>query len=54
MNVLIVEDELHTAALLREMIEQDSDCMVTATLESVADAVNYIQKYQQKLDLLFF
>ena len=54
MNVLIVEDELHTATLLREMIEHDSDCIVTATLESVADAVNYIQKYQQKLDLLFF
>lgn len=53
-NVLIVEDELHTAALLREMIEQDPDCMVTATLESVADAVSYIQKHQQKLDLLFF
>ena len=37
MNVLIVEDEGHTAALLREMIEQDADFVVTETLETVVD-----------------
>jgi two-component system response regulator LytT len=54
MNVLIVEDESHTAALLQEMIEQDGDFMVTEKLESVLDAVEYLHKYQQNLDLLFF
>lgn len=54
MNVLIIEDELHTAALLREIIEQDGDFIVIKTLESITDAVQYLSKYQQNLDLLFF
>jgi two-component system response regulator LytT len=48
MNVLIVEDESHTAALLQEMIEQDGDFMVTEKLESVLDAVEYLQKIPAK------
>ena len=54
MNVLIVEDESHTAALLQELIEQDPEFIVTQTLESVAETVQYLSKYQQNLDLLFF
>ena len=54
MNVLIVEDESHTSQLLQEIIEQDSEFMVTARLESVMDAVHYISKYQQNIDLMFF
>ena len=54
MNVLIVEDEAHTASLLQEIIEQDSDFIVTEKLESVAEAVQYLSKYQKNLDLLFF
>lgn len=54
MNVLIVEDELHTANLLKEIIEQDQDFMVVRQLESVEEAVGYLSKYQQNLDLLFF
>ncbi|HAS39566.1 MAG TPA: DNA-binding response regulator [Microscillaceae bacterium] len=54
MNVLIVEDEAHTATLLQEVIEQDRDFMVIEKLESVMEAVQYLQKYQQNLDLLFF
>ena len=54
MNVLIVEDESHTAALLKEIIEQDHNFMVIEKLESVEEAVNYLSKYQQNLDLLFF
>jgi DNA-binding LytR/AlgR family response regulator len=54
MNVLIVEDEAHTASLLQEIIEQDSDFIVTEKLESVADSVQYLGKYQKNLDLLFF
>ncbi len=54
MNVLIVEDEAHTAALLQEIIEQDSDFIVLEKLESIGEAVQYLNKYQQNLDLLFF
>lgn len=53
MNILIVEDEAHTASLLQEMIEQDGDFMVTEKLESVLEAVEYLRKYQKNLDLLF-
>ncbi|MDX2134549.1 MAG: LytTR family DNA-binding domain-containing protein [Saprospiraceae bacterium] len=54
MNVLIVEDESHTASLLQEIIEQDSDFIVTEKLESVVEAVQYLSKYQKNLSLLFF
>ena len=54
MNVLIVEDEAHTANLLKEIIEQDGDFMVTEKVESISEAVQYLSKYQNKLDLLFF
>ena len=54
MNVLIVEDELHTAKLLQETIEQDSDFIVVEKLESIMDTVSYLSKHQQNLDLLFF
>lgn len=54
MNILIVEDEAHTASLLKEVIEQDPDFIVTGKLESVGEAVPYLNKYQQNLDLLFF
>jgi DNA-binding LytR/AlgR family response regulator len=54
MNVLIVEDEAHTASLLQEIIEQDTDFIVTEKLESVVETVQYLSKYQKNLDLLFF
>lgn len=54
MNILIVEDESHTASLLQEIIEQDDDFIVTEKLESVVEAVQYLSKYQKNLDLLFF
>ncbi len=54
MNVLIVEDELHTSALLQEIIEQDNDFIVIEKLESVVETVQYLSKYQKNLDLLFF
>ena len=54
MNVLIVEDEAHTATLLQEIIEQDSDFIVLEKLESIVETVHYLSKYQQNLDLLFF
>lgn len=54
MNVLIVEDEAHTAALLQEIIEQDGQFMVVKQMESIVDTVDYLSKHQQNLDLLFF
>ena len=54
MNVLIVEDESHTATLLKEIIEQDGEFIVTQQVESVVDAVEYLSRYQKNLDLLFF
>ncbi len=54
MNVLIVEDETHTASLLQEIIEQDDDFIVAEKLESVTETVQYLNKYQKNLDLLFF
>ncbi len=54
MNILIVEDESHTAALLKEVIEQDKDFIVIEKLESVEETVQYLSKYQSNLDLLFF
>ncbi|MEM8891713.1 MAG: LytTR family DNA-binding domain-containing protein [Bacteroidota bacterium] len=54
MNVLIVEDEAHTASLLQEIIEQDSEFIVIEKLESVVETVQYLSKYQKNLDLLFF
>ncbi|MEL6637864.1 MAG: LytTR family DNA-binding domain-containing protein [Bacteroidota bacterium] len=54
MNVLIVEDETHTASLLQEIIEQQGDFIVVEKLESVEETVQYLSKYQRNLDLLFF
>lgn len=54
MNILIIEDEAHTANLLQEIIEQDDDFIVIEKLESVVEAVHYLGKYQKNIDLLFF
>lgn len=53
MNVLIVEDELHTSRLLKELIELDEDFMVTERLESVAETVHYLSRHQHQIDLIF-
>ena len=54
MNVLIVEDEPHTAALLKEIIEKSGDFLVVEIIDSIVDSVDYLLKHQTKLDLLFF
>lgn len=53
MNVLIVEDETHTARLLKELIEQDAEFIVVERLESVAETVLYLSRHQSKIDLMF-
>jgi len=54
MNILIVEDEAHTASLLQEIIEQDEQFLVVQKLESVVETVQFLGKHQHNLDLLFF
>ena len=54
MNILVVEDELHTANLLKEIIEEHRDFLVVKIVESIVDAVDYLIKHQQNLHLLFF
>ncbi|HMQ49165.1 MAG TPA: LytTR family DNA-binding domain-containing protein [Saprospiraceae bacterium] len=54
MNVLIVEDELHTAKLLQEIIEESSDFKVLEIIGAVVDTVQYLMKHQSNLDLMFF
>lgn len=54
MNALIVEDELQTAYLLKEIIEENNDYLVVEIVESIVDAVDYLSKHQKNLHLLFF
>lgn len=54
MNVLIVEDETHTAILLKEMIEANSNYSVVITLATIIDTVDYLRKNEEKIDLCFF
>lgn len=54
MNVLVLEDESLAADRLCKMIkEYDSSIMITKKLESVDDAVKYIQD-ENEIDLAFF
>lgn len=53
MNILIVEDELHTAEFLKDVIEQQPDFMVVNMVDSIAAAVAYLGKHQRNIDLLF-
>lgn len=54
MNILLVEDESHTAKLLQEIIEQDDDFVVIKILGAVIEVVDYLSKYQKNIDLMFF
>ncbi|SHJ87936.1 LytR/AlgR family response regulator transcription factor [Epilithonimonas mollis] len=53
MNVLLVEDEIHTAQMLQYVIEKDKDFIVLKTLDSIVDTVSYLAKYSQNIDLIF-
>ena len=53
MNILIVEDDRNTAELLKCLIEEHSNCLVVNICNSIDSSVNYIQKNQFKLDLIF-
>jgi len=54
MNVLVLEDESLAADRLCKMIQEyDSNIMITKKLESVDDAVKYLQD-EKEIDLAFF
>ncbi|PZP44265.1 MAG: DNA-binding response regulator, partial [Pseudopedobacter saltans] len=53
MNVLIIEDEQPTAALLKEIVETEPDFLVVKTLDSIVDAVSYLARHQQNMDVIF-
>jgi len=53
MNVLIVEDELKTAILLKELIESNPNYYVVEIIDSVEKSVSYLMKEQDNIDLLF-
>lgn len=53
MNVLIVEDEPHTARLLSDIIEQDTEFMVVRVIDSIVDTIAYLSRYHQNIDLIF-
>lgn len=53
MNILLVEDEHHTAQMLQDIIETDKDFIVLKTLDSISDTVSYLAKYSQNIDLIF-
>lgn len=54
MNVLIIEDELHTAEFLKEVIEEDSDFLVVKIIDSISETVSFLSRQNQNIDLLFF
>ncbi|MCV6630216.1 MAG: LytTR family DNA-binding domain-containing protein [Flavobacteriaceae bacterium] len=53
MNVLIIEDENKTAQLLKELIENHADYLVVNITQSISSSVDYLEKHQSKLDLIF-
>jgi DNA-binding LytR/AlgR family response regulator len=53
-NILILEDEYHTAVHLKEVIEGAGDYTVTETIESVGEAVAFLSEQQETIDLAFF
>jgi DNA-binding LytR/AlgR family response regulator len=53
MNVLIVEDEIKTAQLLKELIESKPDFIIVSIQDSIEGTVNYLSKHQEQIDLIF-
>ncbi|RNC83775.1 MAG: DNA-binding response regulator [Balneola sp.] len=53
MNVLIIEDEFHTAGLLKEFIETNPGYLVVNICDSVSSSVNYLKNFSSNIDLIF-
>ncbi len=53
MNVLIIEDEFHTAGILKEFIESQPGYQVVNICDSVSGSVKYLTSFSSNLDLIF-
>jgi two-component system response regulator LytT len=54
MNILIIEDEPHTAQILSEIIVQvRPDSIILETLESIEQSVKYLSNDKNLPDLIF-
>lgn len=53
MNILIIEDEPHTAQLLCDIIEKDRDFIAVKMIDSISDTIVYLNKHHQNIDLIF-
>ena len=53
MNVLIVEDEIHTASLLKEFVEKNTGYQVLNICDSISVTVNYLKNFASNIDLIF-
>jgi DNA-binding LytR/AlgR family response regulator len=53
MNVLIVEDEMKTANLLKDLVESQPGFSVINLLDSIESSVQYLRAHQSEVDLLF-
>ena len=53
MNVLIVEDEIKTATLLKSLIESNTEYSVVEIFDSIDKTVRFLKNEQDAVDLLF-
>jgi DNA-binding LytR/AlgR family response regulator len=53
MNVLIAEDEIKIAQLLKELIESKPDFIVVSIQDSIESTVSYLNKNKDKIDIMF-
>ncbi len=54
MNVLIIEDEIPAAEKIeRYLLKYDSNIKILGKLQSVEEAVAWLQENDQSLDLIF-
>lgn len=53
MNILIVEDEIHTASLLKEFVEKNSGYQVLNICDSISSTVHYLKNFASNIDLIF-
>ena len=54
MKVILIEDEVPAAEKLeRYLLKYDSSTEIAARLNSVKDAVHWLQQYQDTIDLIF-
>lgn len=53
MNILIVEDEIHTASLLKEFVEKNDGYQVLNICDSITSTVQYLKNFASNINLIF-